>query len=247
LLARTLRYVYAYGRDYSPHRDRHHGRPVGDLPGTRFLGYAQNHDQIGNRAVGERLAALVSVGRLKIAAALVLTAPFVPMLFQGEEWGASTPWLYFTDHKDPELGRAVSEGRRREFAAFGWKPEEIPDPQDPETWRRSVLDWTEVSSGVHGDLLEWHRTLLRLRRTVPDLTGGRREAISVAFSDPEQWLRVERGTVTVACNLADEERRLAVRPGPILARSESDVRLEADGVVLPPDSVAVIGPVGWPG
>ena len=245
LLARTLRYVYAYGRHFSPHRDRHHGRPVGDLPGTRFLGYAQNHDQIGNRAVGERLAALVSVGRLKIAAALVLTAPFVPMLFQGEEWGASTPWLYFTDHQDPELGRAVSEGRRREFAAFGWKPDEIPDPQDPQTWRRSVLDWTEVSVGVHGELLEWYRQLLRLRRTVPDLTGGRREAITVSFSESEQWLRMERGNVTVACNLAAADRRLAVRSGPVLARSEPGVRLEADGVlVLPPDSVAVIGPVG---
>jgi maltooligosyltrehalose trehalohydrolase len=132
LLGRTLRHVYAYGRDYSPHRRRHHGRPVGGLPGTRFLGYAQNHDQVGNRAVGERLAALISTGRLKIAAALVLTAPFVPMLFQGEEWAASTPWLYFTDHQDPDLGRAVSEGRRREFAAFGWKPDDIPDPQDPE-------------------------------------------------------------------------------------------------------------------
>jgi maltooligosyltrehalose trehalohydrolase len=243
LLARTLRHVYAYGRDYSPHRLRHHGRPAGGLPGTRFLGYAQNHDQIGNRAVGERLAALVSVGRLKIAAALVLTAPFVPMLFQGEEWAASTPWLYFTDHQDPDLGQAVSEGRRREFAAFGWKPEEIPDPQDRETWRRSVLDWSEAHTGRHGEMLEWHRTLLRLRRAVPDLSDGRRDRIRVEVSEDEQWLKMTRGAVTVACNLAGVTRRLAVGTGMILARSDTDIDLDAGGtLLLPPDSVAIVGP-----
>jgi maltooligosyltrehalose trehalohydrolase len=241
LLGRTLRHVYAYGRDYSPFRDRHHGRPAGGLPGTRFLGYAQNHDQIGNRAVGERLAALVSTGRLKIAAALVLTSPFVPMLFQGEEWAASTPWLYFTDHQDPELGRAVSEGRRREFGAFGWAPEDVPDPQDPESWRRSLLDWSEVATGVHAELLEWHRTLLHLRRSVPDLTGGRREAITIEVSDDQQWLRMDRGAITVACNLAAEERRLVVGVADVLARSDEGVCLDADGGLrLPPDTVAVL-------
>jgi maltooligosyltrehalose trehalohydrolase len=243
VLARTLRHVYAFGRDYSPHRTRHHGRPVGGLPGARFLGYAQNHDQIGNRAVGERLAALVSVGRLKIAAALVLTAPFVPMLFQGEEWAASTPWLYFTNHQDPELGQAVSEGRRREFAAFGWKPEEIPDPQDVETWRRSVLDWTEADSGVHAEMLDWHRTLLRLRRAVPDLTNGRRDRIHVEVSEDEQWLLMARGAVTVACNLAAVPRRLPVGAGTILAGSDAGIDLDATGtLLLPPDSVAIVGP-----
>ena len=103
----------------------------------------QNHDQVGNRAVGERTSALMSDGRLRVAAALLLTSPFVPLLFQGEEWGATTPFQYFTDHTDPELGRAVSEGRRREFAAFGWDPQAVPDPQDPATFERSKLDWTE--------------------------------------------------------------------------------------------------------
>jgi maltooligosyltrehalose trehalohydrolase len=243
VLGRTLRQVYAYGRDYSPFRDRHHGRPVEGLPGTRFLGYAQNHDQIGNRAVGERFAALLSVGRLKIAAALVLTAPFVPMLFQGEEWAASTPWLYFTDHRDADLGHAVSEGRRREFGAFGWAPEDVPDPQDIDSWRRSVLDWSEVHEGVHAELLDWHRQLLRLRRRLPDLAGGRLDDIDVEGSEDQQWLRMKRGGVTVAANLADAKRHVATDGAGILARSDPGIALEDDGtLLLPPDSVAVVGP-----
>jgi maltooligosyltrehalose trehalohydrolase len=229
LLARTLRHVYAYGRDWSPFRRRHHGRPAGDLPGTRFLGYAQNHDQIGNRAVGERLAALVSPGRLKIAAALVLTAPFVPMLFQGEEWAASTPWIYFTDHRDPDLGRAVSDGRRREFGAFGWAPDDVPDPQDPESWRRSLLDWDEVHEGGHAEMLAWHRTLLQLRRTVGDLSDGRRQSIVVSSSEEEQWLRMDRGAVTVVCNLSGDERSFAMDGTVLLAGSEAGVALGPSG------------------
>src|SRR5690606_7306946 len=100
-----------------------------------------NHDQIGNRARGERISQLLATGLLKIGAALVLTSPFVPMLFQGEEWGASTPFLYFTDHADPDLAEAIRQGRRREFAAFGWDAESIPDPQAIETFRRAQLNW----------------------------------------------------------------------------------------------------------
>ena len=95
-----------------------------------------------------------------MAAALLLTAPFVPMLFQGEEWAASTPFQYFTDHEDPDLGRAVTEGRRREFAAFGWDPEDVPDPQAPETFARSKLRWDERHEGGHGRVLDWYRQLI---------------------------------------------------------------------------------------
>ncbi len=148
-LAYSLGHVFVYDGRYSPHRRRRHGRPIEGLPGGRFLGYSQNHDQVGNRARGERLAALTTPGRLRIAAALELCAPFVPLLFQGEEWGASTPFRYFTDHRDPVLGRAVRDGRRREFAPFGWKPDDVPDPQDPQTWRRSVLRWDELEEASH--------------------------------------------------------------------------------------------------
>jgi maltooligosyltrehalose trehalohydrolase len=132
-LAQALTCAFVYDGRYSRFRDRRHGRPATGLSGHRFFGYLQNHDQIGNRAKGERSSHLISPGRLKIAAGLVLTSPFVPLLFQGEEWGASTPFQYFTDHEDPELGRAVSEGRRSEFSAFAWSAEEVPDPQDPAT------------------------------------------------------------------------------------------------------------------
>ena len=118
LLAKALRQAWVYDGTYSPHRGRVHGRPPAGLDGSQFVVCTQNHDQVGNRAVGERSEALMSDGRLRVAAALLLTSPFVPMLFQGEEWGASTPFQYFTSHADPELGQTVSAGRRREFAAF---------------------------------------------------------------------------------------------------------------------------------
>ena len=158
------------------------------MPATRFLGYLQNHDQVGNRATGERSSMLVEPGLLQVAAALVLLGPLVPMLFQGEEWGASTPFLYFTDHEDPELGRPVSEGRRREFAAFGWAPEDVPDPQAPKTFERSKLDWDEVGEGVHGSLLDWHRRLIALRRSEPALSSGTFDDLDVRFDEDERWL-----------------------------------------------------------
>ena len=119
----------------------------------------------------------MSLGRLKIAAALIMTAPFIPMLFQGEEWGASSPFLYFTDHEDPELGRLVTEGRRREFAAFSAHREDVPDPQAPETFERSKLNWNERAKEPHRGLLDWHRRLIRLRREVPALADGRPERV----------------------------------------------------------------------
>ena len=240
-IAAALARVYVYGRRWSPFRQRHHGRPVGSRPGSRFLAYAQNHDQIGNRAAGERLAALVSPGRAKIAAALTLTGPGLPMLFQGEEWGASTPWQYFTDHQDPELGRAVSEGRRGEFASFGWAPDDVPDPQDAATFERSRLDWDELGDGVHASLLTWHRDLLALRRRVGDLTDGRLDAVRVEAS--ETWLRMERGSVTVALNIGSSTVDVAVTPGAgTTLASDPAVTVDPAGgaVTLPPDTVVVL-------
>ncbi len=162
-LAKSLQHAYVYDGNYSVHRDRAHGRPIDDLPGDRFVVFAQNHDQIGNRARGERLSRLVSLGRQKIAAALVLTSPFVPMLFQGEEFGASSPFLYFSQH-DPELGKKVSEGRKNEFNVFGWNPDEVPDPQNVSTFEQSKLPWNEVKEESHASLLRWHKKLIALRR-----------------------------------------------------------------------------------
>src|SRR5260370_17220790 len=109
----------------------------------------------------------MSIVRLKIGAVLVLCAPFIPMLFQGEEFAASTPFQYFTNHPDPELARAVSEGRRKEFAAFGWNGQDTPDPQDPDTFLRSKLNWMELEREPHASLLAWHRRLIALRPCAP--------------------------------------------------------------------------------
>ena len=143
--------------------------PRTDVPGWRFIVAAQNHDQVGNRATGERSgASRVRPARVQIAAALLLCAPFVPMLFQGEEWGASSPFQYFTAHEDAELAALVSEGRRKEFAAFGWDPSGIPDPQATETFERSRLRWDE-RAGVGACAAA--RVVPRVARAASDLAG----------------------------------------------------------------------------
>ncbi len=201
----------------------------------------QNHDQVGNRAAGERTAALVSDGRLRVAAALLLTTPFVPMLFQGEEWGASTPFQYFTSHSDPALGRAVSDGRRQEFAAFGWDPADVPDPQDPATFRRSRLDWAEPGREPHAGLLAWHRELIALRRRVPALTDPRLDRVTADCDAEAGWLLVRRGPVTVAANLgAGSWTCPAEPPAEVLAASDPGVKLAPGGIILPPDSAVIM-------
>ncbi len=161
------------------------GPPPG-LPPERFVVATQTHDQVGNRATGTRLAALVDERKLKIAAALLLTAPFTPMLFQGEEWASSSPFLYFTDHADARVGKAVSDGRRREFAAFGWRPENVPDPQDVSTFERSKLRRDEIEQPRHRGIREWYRNLIALRRRLPP----------AALDEVHATADARRGTVT---------------------------------------------------
>lgn len=185
----------------------------------------------------------MSTGRLKIAAALVLTAPFIPMLFQGEEWGATSPFFYFTDHEDPELGRNVTEGRRREFAAFGWNPAEIPDPQAIATFESSKLDWSENHKEPHAGLLAWHRSLIELRRKIPVLSDGDLGRVRVSFDETAKWFVVKRSPVVVACNLnqATQEVPAGIEPASrLLLASEDKVRLSQDAIELPPDSVAIL-------
>jgi maltooligosyltrehalose trehalohydrolase len=242
-LAKALQRVFVYDGRYSAFRRRRHGRPASGLSGHSFLGYLQTHDQIGNRAKGERSSHLMSVGRLKIAAALVLTAPFIPMLFQGEEWGATSPFLYFTDHEDPELGRKVTEGRRREFTAFGWNPEEIPAPQAIETFERSKLNWSEGGKEPHAGMLAWHRRLIALRRKTSALSDGCIEEVRVSFDETAKWFVVKRGPIVVACNLNQVMQRVPVdveSASRLLLTSEDNVQLSEDAVELPSDSVAIL-------
>jgi maltooligosyltrehalose trehalohydrolase len=177
------------------------GRQGVDL--ARIVGFAQNHDQVGNRAVGERLSQLVDPGRLRLAAAVVLCSPMVPMLFMGEEWGASTPFQFFSDHRDPGIARATSRGRMREFEAFGWRPADVPDPQALSTFERSRLNWSELASEPHRSLLEWHRRLLALRRETPELRAG--GPLRVQAFEADRRLVMERGPIRVACDFSRGE------------------------------------------
>jgi len=207
-LTKAMTQGFVYDGRYSIYRRRYHGRPATGLSGHRFMACLQNHDQVGNRAIGERTSHLLSPGQLKIGAGLVMTSPFVPMLFQGEEWAASTPFYYFTDHQDPELGAAVKRGRQEEFAAFGWEPDTIPDPQAEETFLRSKLNWDELRREPHDTILDWHRSLIKLRRRLPALSDGRMERTSVRFDEGARWLIMTRGSTWVACNFADAAQRI---------------------------------------
>ena len=208
----------------------------------RLLGYAQTHDQVGNRAQGDRLAASLSPGLLACAAALTLTAPFTPMLFMGEEWAAGTPWQFFTDHTDPELAEAVRRGRRREFAAHGWAEEDIPDPQDPATRDRSCLDWSEPEREPHARVLAWYRRLIALRHEQPDLTDPDLADTKVAYDEEQRWLAFRRGDVRVAVNLAEvaggDPARRPARPRP--GRVGAVEAPGADGVLHVPGESCVV-------
>jgi maltooligosyltrehalose trehalohydrolase len=240
-LAKSLRSVFVYDGIYSQYRQRIHGRQVVGLSGHRFIGFVQNHDQVGNRAQGGRISHEAGVGRAKIAAALVLTAPFVPMLFQGEEFGASAPFQYFTDFEDPELGRLVSEGRKKEFVTFGWTPDEIPDPQDEQTFHRSRLNWDELREPPHAELLQWHKDLVHLRRTWSELSDGNLSAVAVRFDEDAQWLVLERGRLRIACNLGKKPVDLELGSGAkMLLASDDSAALNGASIKLGPDSTAVV-------
>jgi len=161
-----------YEGQFKPSFGRKHGKPAAHLPGRRFVVCAQNHDQIGNRARGERLAALTDIGGLRVAAAIIALQPALPLYFQGEEWAAKEPFLYFTSHGDQKLAEAVSRGRREEFKAFAWQGE-VPDPQSPETFLRCKLDRSRKDPAA----LAWHRALLDLRRAHPSLQDDARSSL----------------------------------------------------------------------
>jgi maltooligosyltrehalose trehalohydrolase len=224
-MARALRDGYVYQGQYSAHRGRRHGRPPIGIEPRQLIVSAQNHDQIGNRAQGERLSNLLEPAALKAVAALTLLSPFVPMLFQGEEWGATTPFLYFTDHQNEELGRLVAEGRSKEFSAFRWQGE-VPNPQDPSTFERSKLDWSELGQARHAELFDWYRRLIRLKKDRPEMPRESRldaPAPKVDFDAAAQWLTFAHNGVLVALNWNGAPQALPLPRGEwnLLMRSDS--------------------------
>jgi maltooligosyltrehalose trehalohydrolase len=209
-LAKALTSAFVHDGTWSSFRDRRHGRLVDRemVPGAAFVASLQTHDQVGNRATGDRLSETVSRSRLAIGAALLLTSPFTPMLFMGEEWAASTPWQYFTSFPDPALSAAVRDGRRGEFGRHGWRARDVPDPSDEATFERSRLDWSELERSPHKEMLDWYRTLLTLRRESPELTDPRLDQVAVAFDEEARWLVVHRGRLRVVVNLAAESQQV---------------------------------------
>ena len=190
-LAKAYREGYAYTGEYSPFRRRRHGSPSRDIPAERFIVFAQNHDQVGNRLRGERPTRLVPFESLKLAAAAVLLSPFIPLLFMGEEYGEMAPFPYFVSHSNPDLVEAVRRGRGEEFAAFQWQGE-LPDPQSESTFRSAKLNHALHAEGHHRVLLEFHRELLRLRREFPALAQLSKETLEVTTDEPENILVVRR-------------------------------------------------------
>lgn len=239
-LAKALRQAWVYDGELSLRLAAARGGAPTGLTPDRFVVATQNHDQIGNRATGTRLAALVSEGRLRIAAALMLTSPFTPMLFQGEEWAASTRFLYFTDHADPAVARAVSTGRRSEFAAFGWRPEDVPDPQDVATFERSKLQRDELTRSFHRDMRDWYRSLLDLRGTLPLPRGSVGEEVEVHADAQSRRLVFERPGVAVRVNLGETDWTCQVSAGESLAMVwPSSATCDGTRLTLPADGVAV--------
>ncbi|HET7474619.1 MAG TPA: malto-oligosyltrehalose trehalohydrolase [Dermatophilaceae bacterium] len=249
-LAKVLRTPFFHDGIWSSFRERLHGRPVDPelTPGFRFVASLQTHDQVGNRMAGDRLCHLVSPGLAACGAALLLTSAYTPMLFMGEEWGASTPWQYFTDHTDPDLAESVSEGRRTEFASHGWDRADVPDPGDPATVERSRLAWSELRERRHSRMLAWYRALLALRRARADLRDPALDQVRVEHDTDTGLVVVHRGEHLVLVNLGESALEVPVEL-PLLAASpvlllawEPLCRLE-DGVLkLPAASAAVVGP-----
>ncbi|MCV7153144.1 malto-oligosyltrehalose trehalohydrolase [Mycolicibacterium pyrenivorans] len=239
-LAETLRQGYFHAGTYSSFRRRRHGRPLdtATIPATRLLAYTLTHDQVGNRAIGDRPSQNLTAGQLAIKAALALGSPYTTMLFMGEEWASSSPFQFFSSHPEPELARATAEGRKKEFADHGWDADEIPDPQDPATFERSKLNWDEIGDDDHGRMLAFYRDLIALRHAEPDLRDPWLDHLRIDFDEDQRWLAMHRGSLSIVCNLGDRPVAVPVSGDVVLAWGEPAV----DGVAtrLGGHSVAIL-------
>ncbi len=207
-LAKAFLEGYIYSGQFSEFRQRRHGNSSREIPADKFVVFSQNHDQVGNRMLGERLSTLVPFEATKVAAGLVLLSPFVPLLFMGEEYGETAPFLYFTSHSDPDLIQAVRRGRKEEFAAFGWQ-QKPPDPQDESTFVRSKLNHDLAQREPHRNLRDFYRELIRLRRSIPALRSLNKEQMEVKAFEKEKVFCLTRwsGTsrVFMVFNLSDAD------------------------------------------
>lgn len=245
-LGKALERGFFHDGTYSSFRGRDHGHPI-DVERSlswRLVVAAQNHDQIGNRARGDRITEVLDESQLLCAALLLYAGPFTPMLFMGEEWAASTPFQFFTSHPEPELGKATAEGRLEEFEEMGWDPAVVPDPQDPATFERSKLDWAEAEGGRHARVLGGYRQLAQLRRELEALTDPHYSRNLVEVDEERRVLRLVRragmaDAVEIVINVGREPQTVAVERTELRFATHPDVALEGE-LTLPPGSGALL-------
>jgi maltooligosyltrehalose trehalohydrolase len=244
-LAKVCERGFFHDGTYSSFRGRDHGVPIDTsaMPSWRLVVCAQNHDQIGNRAIGDRIAEALDDDQLACAALLTMAGPFTPMLFQGEEWAASTPFQFFTSHEEPELAEKTEKGRIAEFARLGWDPDVVPNPQDPETFRRSQLDWSEVGEGRHARMLEVYRQLAGLRRELPELTDPAFARNRCVIDEDTRLFTLHRGDVVIVVNFGTEPTTTTVGDGLDLRfETESGVDLDGATLTVPGHGGALLAP-----
>ena len=244
-LAKVCEKGFFHDGTFSSFRDRDHGVPIDTaaMPAWRLVVCSQNHDQVGNRAVGDRITEALDDDQLACAALLTLAGPFTPMLFQGEEWASSSPFQFFTSHPEPELGRATAEGRIKEFERMGWDPDVVPDPQDPATFERSKLDWSEMPRGRHARMLEVYRRLAALRRSRPELTDPAFTSVSCSADEETRLFRMRRGDLEVLVNFGEDAAKVALTaPVDLLFATGDEVTLDDTHLALPAHAGALVGP-----
>ena len=239
-LHKALKHAYVYDGQYSCYRKRRHGRPADGLTAHHFVHFDQNHDQVGNRAKGERMEHLIGLDAAKVALGLLLTAPYIPMLFMGEEWATSSPFQYFADHDDEEMRKKVAEGRKREFAAFGFG-DDVPNPEDQQTYLDSKLNWEEQGEGKHAEMLAWVKSLIRLRRSTTALNDGDMHHILVSTDDERRTLVMERDEARVLINFGTKSWKFGLLEGESLKLVSRDgLDVVVNSIELPPMTLAVL-------
>ena len=239
-LHKVLKNAYVYDGQYSQFRKRRHGRPAEGLSAHHFVHFVQNHDQVGNRAKGERHEHLLGLAAAKVSLGLLLTAPFIPMLFMGEEWATTSPFLYFADHEDEEMRRSVAEGRKREFAAFGFDGD-VPDPEDQQTYEMSKLQWEEQGQGKHAEMLAWVKALIKLRRQTVALNDGDLHHLLVSTDNERQTLVMQRDEARILINFGEQPCTFALLEGEKLELiSQEGVGIHDNSLDLPSMTMAIL-------
>jgi maltooligosyltrehalose trehalohydrolase len=239
-LHKALKHAYVFDGQYSTYRKSKHGRMADGLSAHHFVHFDQNHDQVGNRALGERLEHLCGMDAAKVALGLVLMAPYVPMLFMGEEFAASTPFMYFADHDDEEMRKNVAEGRKQEFKDFAIG-DDLPDPEELETFMRSKLNWDELNEGKHAEMLAWTKSLIKLRRCTVALNDGSMQHLLVSTDETRRTLVMVRDEARVVMNLGTEVYPFDLLEGECLKLvSREGVGVKDNKMDLPGMTLAVL-------